>query len=718
MLSTASTWSVQIDEDCARKAKEFPAWLRSNGTAGTLDAVVDALARDVWVGAETRSLPQQLLEQHATALAQLILSVRPQPAHLAHAVDRARTGGGVAGGEPASRRIAVDIFSRARAAGHVAAHGLRDDVALFMIDRAYGHLLDEPTVAPALASSVKAFARHCAETTAAAPVGLAALGFAPATAAALERAGGASWIAGLRERFMLSERAVIRLVQMLERQGCGPDAIAAKVEHTAQWIGDAKGQLLKPSNDDADVRKLKMKAAAALGEAEFEAAAEALRKVRREIREGRRRTEERLSEEVAGLKAQMTEEARATARLAELRFAEHDFAAAAELFSEAALALPSTERELGWQFDLKRAEALHRKGELASDPGAMTEAAAAYALCVKSAIECTNETGLARASLGLGTALAHIGERETGTARLKEAVAPLKKAIAILSRDADMQAWASAQLRLGQVLALIGERDRSSAALRDAAQAFREGLKETDAKTQASAFVAAQMGLGSVLLALEEREGGVLLLEEAVDAYSAALGQIQRSDDPIRWGEAQMNLGLALLGLGEQPGGEQRLEDAVGALRKAGEISTRVAAPQKWAVIQLNLGNALAALGERSGGRIEHLEESVKAYSLALEELRRETEPLKWAITQMNLGSALIRLGERRDKRRNWLAAAGALVPALEVFETQGATQYAEVARQSLRRFHESWDSLISPAGPAPAAGAAEGSVMRRTRTG
>ena len=63
------------------------------------------------------------------------------------------------------------------------------------------------------------------------------------------------------------------------------------------------------------------------------------------------------------------------------------------------------------------------------------------------------------------------------------------------------------------------------------------------------------------------------------------------------------------------------------------------------------------------------------------------------------------------------VAAAGALVPALEVFEAQGAQQYADVTRQSLKRFHDSWDSLISPQA-GEAAQNAEASAPRRTRVG
>jgi tetratricopeptide (TPR) repeat protein len=204
-----------------------------------------------------------------------------------------------------------------------------------------------------------------------------------------------------------------------------------------------------------------------------------------------------------------------------------------------------------------------------------------------------------------------------------------------------------------------------------------------------------KMGLGSVLLAIEEREGGAPLLTEAAEAYRAALEILDQETDMERYGEAQLNLGLALLGLGEQEGSSSRLEEAVAAFRAAIEATPRVRVPQRWALAQMNLGNALAALGDRDPTGTALLDEAVASYHAALEELNRDREPLKWAITQMNLGTALTRLGERKDRRRHWLAATSALVPALEVFETEQATAFAEMTRRNLKRFQDSWDSFI-----------------------
>jgi tetratricopeptide (TPR) repeat protein len=136
----------------------------------------------------------------------------------------------------------------------------------------------------------------------------------------------------------------------------------------------------------------------------------------------------------------------------------------------------------------------------------------------------------------------------------------------------------------------------------------------------------------------------------------------------------------------------------VAAYRQALKVRTREAAPDQWALVHLNLGNALASLGDRDVAATSRHEEAVIAYNRALEVFTRDSAPLRWAITQMNLGTALIRLGERGEKRHHWLAAAAAMVPALDVFEAEGAKDYADLTRNNLRKFHTQWEKLIGPA--------------------
>lgn len=721
LLTAAPACDIHIAPEVVKDIESFCGWLKGRSEAAALDAVVDPLVREIWVGAETRGLSQQALEAHALAIAKILVAFPPQGSQLAQAVERGRAvaAGGAAVGESFARRIAVDIFARARGAGALSTSNLKDDVTLFMIDRVYAHLLDEPKVLFRLAPLMTAYldARSAKPSgEAVAGKGLAAFALPADLAHHLEAAGGTVFLADLRERFGLSEKAMAAVLALIERQSVNPGDFVARIEEVAVWLGDVKAQLLKPTNEDAEIRRLKSKAAAALADGDFETAGDVLRQVRREVREARRRVEERLSDEVASLKTQMNEEARSTARLAELALAKLDFLLAAELFGEAALALPTADRDGAWTFNLQRADALSRYGDVGGHQASLAEAIGGYGHLIRSAAEAGNAKGLSQASLGLAQALASSGQRESGTVRLKEAAAALRKAIGLLTREADTKVWAQAHLRLGRVLALTGEREQSAVILRDAAQAFREAVKETKSDRTAD-IAAAQMGLGNVLLTLEEKEPGTPLLVEAVDAYSAAIAVLSRTADAGLWAEAHMNLGVARLGLGEQQTGTERLEGAVHAFRSSLEVSTRQAAPEKWALLQLNLANALAALGDRIPGAWQHLDEAIGAYKAALEVFQIDTEPMKWAIAKMNLGTALIRMGDHRDKRRNWLAAAGELVPALEVFEQQGAVNYADVTRRNLRRFQESWDNLMTTA-TQPVAPVAEAAATRISKAG
>ena len=101
----------------------------------------------------------------------------------------------------------------------------------------------------------------------------------------------------------------------------------------------------------------------------------------------------------------------------------------------------------------------------------------------------------------LGNALSDLGARESGTARLEEAVAAYRAALEERTRAANPQAWATTQNNLGAVLAIIAERsgDRgrmaaAAACARDAVAVFREAgashylavAEETLAKAKAA----------------------------------------------------------------------------------------------------------------------------------------------------------------------------------------------------------------------------------------
>jgi tetratricopeptide (TPR) repeat protein len=73
--------------------------------------------------------------------------------------------------------------------------------------------------------------------------------------------------------------------------------------------------------------------------------------------------------------------------------------------------------------------------------------------------------------MNLGIALERLGERESGTARLEEAVAAYREALPELTRARVPLLWAAAHRNLGTALARLGERESGTARLEEAVSA-------------------------------------------------------------------------------------------------------------------------------------------------------------------------------------------------------------------------------------------------------
>jgi tetratricopeptide (TPR) repeat protein len=246
----------------------------------------------------------------------------------------------------------------------------------------------------------------------------------------------------------------------------------------------------------------------------------------------------------------------------------------------------------------------------------------------------------------LGVALSKLGERESGTARLEEAVAAYRAALEEWTREQASFEWAGTQLNLGSALGRLGERDSGTSRLEEAVAAFRAALEEWTRERAPLQWALTQNNLGNALGRLGERGSGTARLEEAVEAFREALQERTRERVPLEWAQTQNNLGLALWQLGERESGTEKLDQAVQAFRAALQERTREKVPLDWATTQNNLGNALEALGERESGTAR-LEEAVKAYRAALEERSRDRVPLQWAASFGNEGVALMMIADR-----------------------------------------------------------------------
>src|SRR5260370_41808009 len=81
--------------------------------------------------------------------------------------------------------------------------------------------------------------------------------------------------------------------------------------------------------------------------------------------------------------------------------------------------------------------------------------------------------------MNLGNALWTLGERESGTTRVEEAVAAYRAALEEMTRDRVPLQWAMTQMNLGTALRTLGERESGTARLEEAVAACGAALQET-----------------------------------------------------------------------------------------------------------------------------------------------------------------------------------------------------------------------------------------------
>jgi tetratricopeptide (TPR) repeat protein len=94
-----------------------------------------------------------------------------------------------------------------------------------------------------------------------------------------------------------------------------------------------------------------------------------------------------------------------------------------------------------------------------------------------------------------------LGERESGTGRLEEAVAAYRAALEESTRARDPLLWATAQSDLGAVLTILGERESGTGKLEEAVAAYRAALEEVNRE----GYDIVQQNFARCLALLEQR---------------------------------------------------------------------------------------------------------------------------------------------------------------------------------------------------------------------
>ena len=203
--------------------------------------------------------------------------------------------------------------------------------------------------------------------------------------------------------------------------------------------------------------------------------------------------------------------------------------------------------------------------------------------------------------------------------------------------------WATTQNNLGTALQSLGERESGTARLEEAVAAFREALKEWTRERVPLDWAATQNNLGTALQTLGERESGTARLEEAVAAYREALTERTRERVPLGWAMTQNNLGNALIEpwrAGEA--GRRGLRRQLRPIARRCLELTRERVPLDWATTQNNLGNAFQRLGEREAKTDKAkgqatLKIAREHYAAALEEFQKAGASYYVEVAQGNI---------------------------------------------------------------------------------
>jgi tetratricopeptide (TPR) repeat protein len=472
-------------------------------------------------------------------------------------------------------------------------------------------------------------------------------------------------IALLKEKLDLNLGQVRAALGILGEKDIPPERLAAKLVEIAERFRNLQATALAQPGDSPTIISLKADAQKAIDAGELAKADALLADIEME----QRRSLDRFAVNAAETSAR-----RGEISLARLRYTE-----AAKHFANAAGVPPNSAYEdKRISYLRKEVSTLFQQGDEFGDNDALVSAIERCKRLVELLPRERLPLDWAWTQHTLGNALSSLGERESGTEKLEEAVAAYREALKEWTRERVPLDWAASQGGLGNALSSLGERESGTAKLEEAVAAYREALKEYTRERVPLDWASVQMNLAVTLAFHGERESEAAKFEEAVAAYREVLKEWTRERMPFEWGATQNNLGIALSFLGEA-------EEAVAAYREALKEWTRERYPLDWARAQHNLGGALSVLGKRENGT-EKLEEAVAAYREALKERGRERVPIEWATSFGNEGVTLMFLAERNGDAAMAETALSQINVASETTRDAGHLANAAYYEQQLPR--------------------------------
>jgi tetratricopeptide (TPR) repeat protein len=341
-------------------------------------------------------------------------------------------------------------------------------------------------------------------------------------------------IVRLEDELELNKRQIRTAFEILGEKDIPPERLAAKIVEIAESFKALRETASAQPGDDPKIAALKADAQKAIEAGELAKADALLADVETE----QRRAHDRLAMNEAETSAR-----RGGIALTRLRYRE-----AATHFANAAAVFPpkSAHEDKRIGYLAREATALYLQGYEFGDNDALRSAIERRTRLVDLNPRERVPLDWAMTQNNLGLALSRLGERESGTARLEEAVAAYRDALKEHTRERVPLDWAMTQNNLGNALQTLGARESGTARLEEAVAAYRDALKEHMRERVPLDWAMTQNNLGIALQTLGKRESRTARLEEAVAGYRDALKEYTRERVPLQWAGTQNNLGLAL----------------------------------------------------------------------------------------------------------------------------------------------------------------------------
>ena len=341
----------------------------------------------------------------------------------------------------------------------------------------------------------------------------------------------------LAARIALPKGVALTLLRIIGRAHVTPDQLPQKLTEMADHFWRAHEQLIGFHPERRTAGRLVERARRTIAAGDFGKTHQLLAEARQELIKAAGQSD------ALHRRSMLLSAAWLSAAEGDLAKTELQYLQAADLFKEAANLTAGDSAPPLFSYLVAEAAALYLQGREFGDKASLFAAIELRKRLV--------EQGWV-SHVDLGDALAALGEHETGTARLEEAVAQYRTALTGLTRPLETFLRARAQVKLGIALVELGVRGSGTVPLKDAVSAYREALIVLTQDEVPLEWARTQYNLGIALELTSEHESRTARLEEAVAAYRAALTEFDKERVPVEWAMTQNKLSAALDRLGKQ----------------------------------------------------------------------------------------------------------------------------------------------------------------------